>query len=89
LAVDRLAGAEDEPGDDPVATAMWLVARRFVAADLAYPSQSWEDYPAIGEGDFEEVELMVRAIRQGLDPEQADYDAAYALLAGRTEGAQD
>ena len=41
----------------------------------------WEDYPEIGENDWQAV--LDRVDRMTWAPDQAKYDAAYALLAAR------
>lgn len=46
----------------------------------------WEDYPEIGEYDWEEVERQVIAVSYDLSPSRADYEAAYKFLADRAGG---
>jgi hypothetical protein len=45
----------------------------------------WEDYPDIGEDDWQEVLDRIDTIGYGLKPMDDDYAEAYALLESRAE----
>lgn len=47
--------------------------------------ENWEDYPDLAEGDFNDLVTLVRQIGQDQGPAFDQFEAAYALLAGRAE----
>lgn len=69
--------------NDPVAVAVDTVARRAVSRATGSDTIEWEDFPEIGEHDWERVLDRVSDLADALDPPDAEYDTAYLLLQQR------
>lgn len=68
-----------------------IEARTIIARRIAYAAivsadveDGWENYPDIGESDWEKVAFESGTLI--VDPTEAEYEAAYALLAARSDG---
>lgn len=61
-----------------------IIARRMVVA--AAISAEWEDYPDIGDADFDVI--VYRAEMMVSDPTGEEYTAAYRYFAARAEQAK-
>lgn len=59
------------------------VARHAMAAAVRRNPPQWEDYPEIGEYDWEAVEAEVERVAGRLAAQQEKFDCAYRLLASR------
>lgn len=62
------------------------VARHAVAAAVRLNPPLWEDYPDIGENDWEAVEAEVERLLDRLAAQREKYDCAYRHLASRAGG---
>lgn len=72
--------------DDETVQAIETVARRvlFVLVDTEYyGADVWEDFPEIGEHDWDRVVDQARALVGGLNPSGSLYADAYAHLKSR------
>lgn len=73
---------------DEVKQAIDVIARLAISA-AAEPSFSreieWENYPEIGEYDWDAVVARVNEIRRSLNPPEEACAAAYALLTARSD----
>lgn len=79
-------------------SAIDAVARRIVrrvvrdAIEIQVAAFEWEDYPEIGESDWERVLDRAEEISSRAAPSNGEYEAAYKFLADRatdeTEGEQ-
>lgn len=80
-------GSAQEPADPPmtVERAIQVIAVQVVARAIDGYCD-WGDYPDVGEGDWDAIERAVNA----MVPARAiaDFDAAYALLKARADGAE-
>lgn len=61
------------------------VARKVLVAQLEDVANLWEDYPDLGEWDWEAVVEEVKRIADDLAPDEGNYERAYAQLAARAE----
>jgi hypothetical protein len=75
--------------DDKVREALLIVARRVMynALHAEYPTApEWENYPEVGEYDWEKIERIINGFREGhLGVESEPYDAAYEFLSQRAD----
>ena len=69
--------------DTAVDFAVEVVAR--MAMFNALDKIEWEDYPDIGEHDWQQVLDRIEVMGCGLKPTDDDYAEAYALLESRAE----
>lgn len=71
---------------DPSTVTTWAIetVARGVLANAVETPVEWENYPEIGEGDWERVLAEVRQL--AAHPSATDYDSAYQHLAERAEG---
>lgn len=76
--------------DDQLKSAVDAVANHLVVAALNRTaddgSPGREDYPDIGEHDWQDVVTRAQQIAQRLAPDPGYYQAAYGFLAHRAEG---
>lgn len=66
------------------AEAIDIIALHALANRTESIEDSWENYPEIGEGDWEAV--VARADELRTYPSDDEYQEAYALLTARAEG---
>ena len=59
------------------------------AVELGWWSSGWEDYPDLGQYDFDAVLARAGRIVDGMAPSPAGYTAAYEHLAEQARGATD
>lgn len=72
--------------DSPtVEIAVDIVARHVIArmTDMYEQGEQWENYPEVGQFDWERVENRVGQLTQY--PDENDYKAAYAFLVARAD----
>jgi hypothetical protein len=63
------------------------VARHAIADAVRLNPPRWEDYPDIGEHDWEAIAAEVERVLDRLAAQREKYDCAYRVLAGRADGA--
>lgn len=82
--VNRLHEAAKLQRHPEVQAAINVIARDALhRATEDAPIAEWDDYPEIGEGDWDDVIAEISRITPA--PDKAEFDAAYALLAMRAD----
>jgi hypothetical protein len=75
--------------DMSVRKAISVVAHHLLAdaldAAISAENIGWEDYPEIGENDFDKVVTRAGLLADKLRPSEDEYEAAYAVLVDRAE----
>lgn len=72
--------------DDKFANAVDVIAKNLLTSCAAVCEKDWEDYPDLGENDWEQVRNRVRDLVDLLAPSPPEYEAAYEYLAERARG---
>lgn len=69
-----------------VAAAVRQIARWAIANVITVVPPEWEDYPEIGEHDWERVEAEIDRVVTMLAGQEEKFKAAYEFLSGRADG---